>query len=219
METQNKSQSNTPQSHTASLYIRHAHYDITATASRHFRGVPDMVYAGVQNSETLCVLCKARSHLSQGSFASESGCFPPETVWYLVLSLHLVSLHISILTVLLQAAHVSMIQPLRSDKRTKKWLLFQYKIRPVPLQKCTLKTYALKMTSLLFHLLFYQDEIRTFSPVFRVIFLKQSYFGCSDVSSTHGVHGKRSSLAPQLALQPGIYLELIITDMNFLQVD
>lgn len=38
-------------------------------------------------------------------------------------------------------------------------------------------------------------------------------------AALHVVHGKRSSLAPQLAVLPGIYLELIITDMNFLKAD
>lgn len=91
------------------------------TVSQHFRGVPDMVYAGVQNSETLCALCKVRSHLSQGSFASESGCFPPETVWYLVLSLHLVSLPISILAVL-QAAELQHGQSsCQHDSALEKW--------------------------------------------------------------------------------------------------
>lgn len=57
--------------------------------------------------------------------------------------------------------------------------------------------------------------MRTFFS-FVILFLEG---GKADVSSTGGIHGERSSLAPQLARQPAIYLELIITDMDFLQVD
>lgn len=39
------------------------------------------------------------------------------------------------------------------------------------------------------------------------------------LSSTFRVHGERSSLASQLVLQSGFYLELIITDVNFQRVD
>lgn len=53
----------------------------------------------------------------------------------------------------------------------------------------------------------------------RSLFFFQSYIKSleeCDVSHTHDIRGKRSSLAPQLALS-GIHLELIITDMYFLQ--
>lgn len=88
---------------------------------------------------------------------------------------------------------------IQTQKALHKW--FQHKLRR-GFSKSSLKTPWLKIT------VFHDYVLRTFS--FVILFWE-----CVDVSSTLGIHGERSSLAPQLALQPAIYLELIIADMDF----